>query len=538
MTNKSKHFLILGYGVTGSAVCDYLIKKYSLQNIAITIYDTRELDTASLESKLNSELNRLNSDAACVKLYCISNISEILDISKQNPIDLVVASPGIKPDYYKKTLIDDLNLRIVSDVQLFMDELNYFNIKNNIYAITGTNGKSTVTALLYYLLNANRSSAGNSANNVYIGGNYGVPVTDLLNSNLYTQSEADVNANTVNDYVLELSSYQLELTDNLSTCASVCLNITPDHLEWHGNMEHYINAKLKIYENSKCDIVNFDDPVVLDKYVDTILSHKQDSQLDKLIVYSINSNYKTISEIITQKLNNCNLLNVKLDIISIENAENSNDNAIYINNKQFNNITVLPEQFRIKHNLSNLLSVIALLLSKASINNVNTYLQKLSGFKGLPYRCELVKNINNIKIYNDSKATNLSATFSALESILSNVTGKVMLILSGIVKEDICPSGIVRQKFVELAQANLDKISGFIISTKDKESAKMFIDLAKQCQISNVIIENNFENLLQIALDNSEPYDSVLFSPAGASFDQFTNYMQRGEVFTKLCERV
>ncbi len=204
-----KNIFILGMGLTGIAVA----KKLAKLGNNIFVYD---------DYKANSTQN-----------YTEENIKFIhYEAVKWSLIDHIIISPGICVTGDKAHKITKIaykyNKKLISDVEVFRLLLP----KVKIVAITGTNGKSTTTALIYHIF----KKAGKE---VYIGGNIGIPVFDLPFKN---------NANIF--YILELSSYQLELIDQAKFDAAVILNITPDHLANHGSFANYAAAKFRIFKNS------------------------------------------------------------------------------------------------------------------------------------------------------------------------------------------------------------------------------------------------------------------------------------------------
>lgn len=182
------------------------------------------------------------------KFQTITNINQLLENNQYQDVDLAIASPGVYPASYRNLLNNKYHIKIISDIQLFADQYLFKNNSRNnnqIYGITGTNGKSTACSLLFFLLGTESCLAGN----------YGTPAIEILTTE-------EIKPETV----LELSSYQLELTDDLPMLAATCLNISPDHLDWHQGYENYIQAKLKIYNTSEFDILDSRNILVLDSY--------------------------------------------------------------------------------------------------------------------------------------------------------------------------------------------------------------------------------------------------------------------------------
>lgn len=633
------NYLIIGYGLTGRAIVKYLVATHwfsqkistsskieksnnsSNQPLVFYIYDAKELATEVIFNELYSELSlaldkepEKKSDLLdLIKTIKIHTITDIHDLELNNTyqnIDLAIASPGVKPVSYINEVTKQYDIKQVSDIQLFADnylaehsksstfcgltaksinnvilhgsrsqaagsskmsscyKLSYSN--KNIFAITGTNGKSTVCALLYHLLEQNKKI--NSVSNVALAGNYGKPVIDLLTEKLL---DLDSSAE-YSDIVLELSSYQLALTDKLDSCAAVCLNISPDHLDWHQGYNNYFESKLRVYHDSEYDIFDLDNNEIIDYYTKNILPSKSRSSIFPRIIY-----YSTKGIIYNQlrsgvndsdKTSSCSIVPNSEHVYGILSlaVDQNGSKSLFFNKLQVINIQDLPLVLTSQHNLKNLLAVLCILVAKyyqlhqygilgadtLLINDeeVVSYLQQnlkgINTFKSLPFRCELVAEKNNIKFYNDSKATNLHAVVTALNSmgadIKSHSKGKIILILGGLVKEDI-NNAKSRADFMESMSSCHESIKSVLVCTKDNKSRQHFIDLLHDYNSQfkqPVDIDTSqvqFESLvdtLSYAYQQAEPNDVILFSPGGASFDSYQNYIQRGEAFTQLANNL
>ncbi|MBP9722018.1 MAG: UDP-N-acetylmuramoyl-L-alanine--D-glutamate ligase [Gammaproteobacteria bacterium] len=499
-----KHFVILGYGLTGRSILNFLIKKYN--KLQISIYEEKILSKKALEDleSLNVTINICNNFESVKK-----------NIHNLNRCDLVITSPGIKPEKFQLLLKD---YKVVSDLELFSEEIR--EDSNKVFAITGTNGKSTVCQLLGYLLeNYNKSNKKHDINTaVAVGGNYGVPVLDFLD---YSDKQKYYS-----DYVLELSSYQLALTEHFSSLAAVCLNISVDHLDWHGTYYQYIFDKLKIYRNSSYNIVNLDQESLLNYYKQYINSNR--------IGYTL-LNYN--------KLNYNNLADQKL--LAVFNIQ---DNVICLNNNKIISVSDLPDVLQARHNLSNFLAVLGLLYAKylynKSLNSIDEpvvnylklYLTNIANYKGLPHRCQLIAEHQNIQVINDSKSTNLDATLTAINSIKIKNKGRIWLILGGLIKEDVDDKASQ-----DLFLSSLDnKIAEVIVFGKSPEMRLKLLNLVKNKQGITEITETNGElalaKIIKDIFSKAQPNDTILFSPGCASFDMFNNYIHRGEMFCRKIE--
>ena len=283
--------------------------------------------------------------------------------------DIIVKSPGLPADLPIFKSAKKKNIKIISELDF---ALKFINPKT-IIAVTGTNGKTTTTTLIYKIIKKQYP-------NTVVAGNIGYPVTSIINK---------INKNTI--LVLELSSYQLEDSPNFKPEISVSLNITPDHLKHHKTMKNYIKAKSNVFINQSNK--NFAIYNGNDKYL------KKEILKTKAKKFAFNCN------------KNCSI--------------NYNDGTIFI--KENNKTTKFNVNIKIpgKHNIENILSaVMAAYLCGTKIENIQ---KVINSFKGVEHRIEFVKEINGVKYYNDSKGTNVDSTKVALESFDKNI----QLILGG-----------------------------------------------------------------------------------------------------------
>lgn len=277
-------------------------------------------------------------------------------------------------------------------------------------------------------------------------------------------------------YALEMSSFQLSNVEQFKPKIAVFTNITPDHTDWHGSFENYFDAKKNIYKNFKDE--------------DTLVLNKDDKLLSKL---KINANTKYFS--------------------LIEKADAYLDgDEIVIGNDTFNkNILNLVG----KHNIANTLA--ALLAIQQFDLEFNKVIEALKNFQSIEHRIEFVEEINEVKYYNDSKGTNIDSTKVALSGFENNV----ILIAGGYDK---------KVDFDELFE-QVDNIKLLILFGDTKYKIH---DAAVKMGVNNINIVDNLEEAVQISKENSSKGDTVLFSPACASWDMYDNYEQRGNHFKSL----
>ncbi len=450
MPNNSHNNIIciFGLGLSGISTARYLQK--TKQDFFVV--DTRE----------NPPGKDLVREMSCCQSYYFG----FIPTAKLNNASMIILSPGVSPKITEIKTAKDNGVKVIGDVELFVTQTT-----KKIIAITGSNGKSTVTDLTYQLLLA----AGLKAK---IGGNFGIPVLDFL-----PEDDAEI-------YVLELSSFQLDTLSSLKADVAVVLNITEDHMDRYENFAEYIQSKLSIFHGAKKLIANADEPL-------TFAGIK-----NEVVLFSLNNSsakYHLQSEQANKAL--------------------SCDGSSIINVSQ---LTLSG-----KHNWSNVLASLAI-LNELGVAISLPVLNCLKNYQGLEHRFQLVLRKDNVDWINDSKATNVGATQAALESVDMDYYTKVFLIAGGDAKaSDLSPLkksltekistmiliGKDAKKLAELLPS--DKI---VFSTDMRNAVKQAYLLIKQ-EINNLNLEHRQNNYL------------VLLSPACASLDMYKNYEFRGQAF-------
>ncbi|MBX9706224.1 MAG: UDP-N-acetylmuramoyl-L-alanine--D-glutamate ligase [Gammaproteobacteria bacterium] len=433
---------IIGLGKTGLSCARYLAQ----HGDELTICDTREQPPGLVELD-NSGLNVQRHFGA-------------LDSALLSQADRIVISPGLSIHHPALALAREKNIPILGDVELFAQK-----ITAPVVAITGSNGKSTVTTLVGMMAQA-------AGINAVTAGNIGVPVCDLLD-----QPEAAL-------YVLELSSFQLATTYSLQPAAATVLNVTPDHLDWHGDFQDYQQAKLRVYHKAKQCIYNRDDAYTLpphDASYSFGVSVPQDDSEFGLREGYLMQGEKQLFAI------------AELKLVGLHNQLNA---------------------------------LAALALGTAIDLPLAAMQQVLRSFAGLAHRCQWVADHQGVQWYNDSKATNIASTISSLTSVAPLIQGKIVLIGGGDAKgadlRELQP--IVRQT-----------VRSVIVYGKD---APGFQTALADC--TEVIRVTNLQQAVATAAEAAQSGDAVLLAPACASTDMFTDYQQRGMLFKeavlKLCQ--
>ena len=334
---KAAKELVVGLGATGLSIARHLKSR----NIKATFYDSRA-EPPGIEA-----LTEICPDADVL----------LGDIELPKGIKRIIASPGIPDSHPLLAAAKQKKIDVVSDIELFAEE-----VAAPFVAVTGSNGKSTVTTLLYHMC----QSGGRSA---IAGGNLGEPALDLL-----SHKRPDV-------YVLELSSFQLHRTKKLPAKVAVLLNISPDHLDWHTDEDEYRQSKYRVYREATSAVVNRADPEALKytQHCDHVVSFGFDAPKEGHFGIRFDEGQAYLARGETLLLS-------------------SGELAMYGMHNQLNALAALAA--------GELLGL-----------DMAAMLQVLVEFPGLPHRMQFVARIGAVDYINDSKATNVAAAVASVESI-------------------------------------------------------------------------------------------------------------------------
>ncbi|HHI96751.1 MAG TPA: UDP-N-acetylmuramoyl-L-alanine--D-glutamate ligase [Thermodesulfatator atlanticus] len=369
--------------------------------------------------------------------------------------DLVVVSPGVPRQQYAPALAK--GIPVWGELEL---AFRFLTPTKKVIAITGTNGKTTTTAMVTDILRL-------SGQRVFVGGNYGTPLSEFL----LTGEKAEV-------VVLEVSSFQLETIETFRPKVAVILNITPDHLERYRDFEEYALAKARIYENQKAD-----DFVILPEKLPTPLPFPHGK------VFFFGHETK-----IGARLTPGGFF-----------LQWEEEREFY----SFVGFKPLGEHNR----LNFAVAALAARLAGATREGVQ---EAVRAFVGFPHRLEFIGSFGGVYFVNDSKATNVDATVKALEGL----SAPIVLIMGGQHK------GGSYRPLLSLVK---EKVRLLILMGESRYL--MAEDLGG---IVETKIVENLEEAVAVAISEARVGDTVLLSPAAASFDQFENYQERGDVFREL----
>ncbi|QJQ96408.1 MULTISPECIES: UDP-N-acetylmuramoyl-L-alanine--D-glutamate ligase [Halomonadaceae] len=443
--------LVVGLGVSGRAICRHLDR----EGTPFMVADTRPAPPG---------VDDFRATHPGVAIHC-GALTE-LDLEA---VEEVVLSPGVDP---RTPGLECLTGRVreATGEPVLVGEIALFvrRCRSPIAAITGSNAKSTVTTLLGEMARA-------AGRRVAVGGNLGTPALDLL----HDEPDADF-------YVLELSSFQLEMTPRLGAETVAFLNLCEDHLDRHGDMQGYRLAKQGIFRGAHHAVVNADDPLSWPlepmKRVECFTCHSPEEG-----EWGVGLN------------------------------EAGGSAAPWLLHGQIPLLPCAEVKLKGRHNQANALAALAmghrLELPMAAMLDV------LRRFPGLPHRGELIAEIDGVDWINDSKGTNVGATLAAIVGLGPTLSGKLVLLAGGMGKG---------ADFTPLAAPLAEHARAVLTFGVDGER----LARALRGRVSVHEVEDMMSAMAQ-AKTLAEPGDCVLLSPACASLDQFSSYQERGEVFRR-----
>lgn len=433
---------VVGLGQTGLSCVRYLLQR----DIAPIIFDTRAEPPGLKElAELHAELEIHTGP---------------LQLEHILAMDLLIVSPGVDLRTPALQLASDAAIPVIGDMDLFARHAN-----KPVLGITGSNGKSTVTRLVTDLLTA-------AGKKVAMGGNIGVPVLDLVGQ------PADV-------FVLELSSFQLELMHDLHLRGGTILNISDDHMDRYSDLRDYSNAKHRIYNRVDVAIWNREQEMTAPSLV----------PLNAQLTFGLSPSGEHGPD-------------------QFGLSEEDGEFAISFAGEPLLKASEL--QLTGVHNLLNVQAALALVYAYGV--DPHEVLDAARNFKGLPHRCELVGEYQQVQWVNDSKATNIGAAEAAIFGTRQLVKGKLILIAGGDGK------GADFAHF----RAALKQVDVVIVLGKDGERIAN--------QVEHAVRVKTLEEAVATAAELATPNSMVLLSPACASLDMFKNYEQRGEKFRAAVE--
>lgn len=456
---QGKKVLIVGFGISGVAVAKYMCKNGARVLVA--------------DSKQKNEL--ADSLDACAGLPIEYELG--YPANKPFPVaDLIVLSPGVPLSIKGLEEARQRQTPITNEI-----ELAALEIQQPILAITGTNGKTTTTTLIGEMFKADGKS-------VFVGGNIGQPLLDYV-----TQGQkADV-------VVAELSSFQLELTENLKVAGAVFTNLEEDHLDRYGDLHSYGNAKKRLLRacNSQSFVVlNWDNPNVA----------QFEAESPGQVLWFMKGDPMKVGGTFAENFRGAYF--------------NSLTKKVIFRSKGQESVFDLSS-FRLfgEHNKENLMAAIC--LAKAMDVSDGAIQSVIQQFKGVNHRLEFVRKKDGVFFFNDSKGTNVMSVQKSLASFSSN---PIILIAGGKDKN---------ADFTPLVDLVKRKCKILVLLGEAKEKINRAIG-----DYAETYLVGTFEEAILLSYQKSRSGDIILLSPGCASYDMFKNYEERGNYFKKLVSQL
>lgn len=430
---------VVGLGLTGLSCARFLLQ----HDITPVLFDTRKQAPQAYHE--DSSLNQ-----------CETYLGE-LQLEDLLGLDMAIVSPGVPASLEALKMAADAGVELISDIELFGRLVDV-----PVIAVTGSNGKSTVVSMCGHILSACGRKPG-------VGGNIGIPALDLLD-----QGHDCI--------VLELSSFQLELTSGLQLAAATVLNVTPDHLDRYRNEMAYALAKNRIYRHADMCVYNREDEQTRPKRK-RCLQHQVSFGLD-----------------------------ASDEGFGVE--EQNGERWVCFIGQPLLAVNDLP----VKGDYNQLNVQAALALVSALGVDLEQAVMSIPGFQSLAHRCQLVTEQNGVRWINDSKATNTGAAIAAISGLRPQVSGKLILIAGGDAKgADL--------RVMEPALAQVD-----LLITLGRDGHYLASLKPGAVQVSDL------QQAVKVAFDQASDGSLVLLSPACASLDMFSSFAERGEIFAAAVE--
>ncbi len=490
MKYTDKHVLVLGLGESGLAMALWLIHSGATVRVA----DTR--DAHAVSARLDV-LRAVSADVEFIGGCAL--LPALLD-----DIDFVAVSPGLAPGRELNGIVPaaaERDIPVWGEIELFAQALAALREERGyvpkVLAITGTNGKTTVTSLTGLLC----QRAGLS---VAVAGNISPAALDVLRDAIEADTLPQV-------WVLELSSFQLQSTFSLNADAATVLNITQDHLDWHGDIDAYVAAKARIFGAQTIRVLNRDDALTM----------ALASSMSPCVTFGIDKPLHA---------NDLGLVGDNgMQWLSYAAAIDDEDGSIGKRKKKDQQV-LIESAFTVKqlmpvdalkirgvHNAANALAALA--LCRAIDLPLAPLLHGLREYKGEPHRVELVGVIAGVEYYDDSKGTNVGATVAALNGLgYGGRANRLIVIVGGEGKgQDFAPLSVPAQKYVRTV----------LLIGRDAPLIRAALSDAGVELTDCPTLEAAVETAGQLAQEG----DAVLLSPACASFDMFKGYEHRAAVF-------
>ena len=479
--------LILGLGASGLAIARWCAR----QGAQVTVADTREAPPQL--AQLQRELPQVNFRAGALDAGLVEG----------SGIRAVFKSPGLSPAAVAPLwqAAQAMGLWVGGELDLFARALRELQAERGyapkLLAVTGTNGKTTTTALTGQLV----AHAGKS---VAVAGNIGPTLLDTLAQKIDAHELPEV-------WVLELSSFQLDGVQGFEPTAATVLNLTQDHLDWHGSMEAYAAAKARIFGSQGLLVLNRDDPAVMAMLPEPVRAKLQKPVWREYVSFGLDMPQRP-GDFGIEMVNGMAWLVRAVEADETLKRKRGEEVELFIQR-------LMPAdalRIRGRHNATNALAALA--LAQAAGCSLAAMLYGLREYRGEPHRVESVAIVQEVEYFDDSKGTNVGATVAALNGL--GADRRVVVILGGDGKgQDFAPLFGPVQRYARAvvligrdAPAIRAAVQGTGVPLLDAATLPEAVTLARQ---------------------QARAGDAVLLSPACASFDMFDNYEHRARVFVE-----
>jgi UDP-N-acetylmuramoylalanine--D-glutamate ligase len=481
---KDRHVLVLGLGLSGLAMARWCARC----GARVTVADTREAPP---------QLGALREQVPQAQ-FIGGPFGEAL---LEGEVQAVFRSPGLSPEQVAPVVAVAAQRGVVvgGELSLFADALADLDAsqgyKPAVLAVTGTNGKTTVTALTGQLIER-------AGKKVAVAGNIGPTLLDTLGEKIDAGALPEA-------WVIELSSFQLDAAGAFEPKAAVVLNVTQDHLDWHGNMDAYAQAKSRVFGKSGLMILNREDPLVMKMLPEPVRMKGGKFEQRDYVTFGGDMPQRP-GDFGIEVVNGMAWLVRALEADETLKKRKDNDEELHFQR-------LMPAdalRIRGRHNAVNALSALALAASAGC--PLGPMLYGLREYRGEPHRVEPVGVINDVEYFDDSKGTNVGATVAALQGL--GAERKVVVILGGDGKgQDFSPLAAPVSRYARAAVL-IGRDAPLIRAVLEPEGVPLYD-------------AESMEQAVSLATQRAHAGDAVLMSPACASFDMFKNYPHRAEVF-------
>ncbi len=484
---QGQQVLVLGLGASGLAMARWCAR----QGAQVTVADTREAPP---------QLIRLRSELPDAHFVSGPFTAELVE---GRAIRAVFRSPGLAPAVVAPVwqAAQAIGLWVGGELDLFARALRDLQAERGyaprVLAVTGTNGKTTTTSLTGQLV-------AHAGRRVAMAGNIGPNLLDVLTSHLEAGTLPEV-------WVLELSSFQLDGVQGFEPTAATVLNLTQDHLDWHGSMEAYAAAKARIFGSQGLLVLNRDDPAVMAMLPEPTRVRLQKPQYRDYVTFGVDMPQRP-GDYGIEMVNGMAWLVRAMEADETQKRKKGEEEEIFIQR-------LMPAgalRIRGRHNATNALAALA--LAQAAGCPLGPMLYGLREYRGEPHRVEPVAIVNEVEYFDDSKGTNVGATVAALMGL--GAERRVVVILGGDGKgQDFAPLYGPVQRYARAV----------VLIGRDAPA----IRAAVQGTGVPLLQAATLPEAVALAQGQAQPGDAVLLSPACASFDMFDNYEHRARVFVE-----